>query len=123
MVKWTAVTADLSVHSGNTDDRSWYELSEVLGFMANTKSRIVSLRIDGPTGSATIDSDKDGYIIGNKVIASLQGGQQITLVGIGYWDKPADVGRIKWYNADTMELQFTEARPTEQCGFFLIQNP
>ena len=122
MVKWTATTKDGSVFAGPTDDGSWLEFSNAFALVLNTAGPIVSLRLDGDKGGATIDNLKDGYIIGNKVIAALQGGAQIHLVGIGYWEKQSDTGRVKWYRADTMELQFTEARSTEDCGLFLIRN-
>lgn len=116
MVKWTATVITGMTYSGDTEDGSWRTFSN------DVKDQIISLRIDNAMAGATIDDNKDGYLIANKVIAAIQGGMQAKLVGIGYWDKPADVVRIKWYLASSMELQFTEARPTELCGLFLIKN-
>jgi hypothetical protein len=106
------------MYTGLVDDRSWASVKDKF----NQEEYIVSLRLDGDQGSATIDDNKDGYFLGNKMIASMQGGFQVNLVGIGYWTKNEETARIKWYNSDTMQLMFTEARPTEECGFFLIRN-
>jgi hypothetical protein len=44
------------------------------------------------------------------------------MVGIGYWRKHESVVRIKWYNADNMELIKTEAQPVNEIKQALIKN-
>ncbi len=124
MVKWTVETQAFPgsgiFYSGYSNDGSWRELKDTV---ATYGGKIVGITLDNEgKGSATIDSNKDGYFLGNKVVAAINGGQQVELVGIGYWDKNQDTARIKWYNVETMELVFTEARSTKECGFFLIKN-
>jgi hypothetical protein len=119
MVKWTALTVS-DTFEGYTDDGSWRELGKRLG--DEWHHTIVSLSLSGANAGATIDSNADGYYIGNKVIAIFPFTQQIDLCGIGYWKKHENVVRIKWYRKDTMELVFTEAKPTNECEGFLIKN-
>jgi hypothetical protein len=119
MVKWVAKTSDGIQFNGSTHDGSWLSLKTAIG----PSRRVTSVRLENDFGVARIDDYRDGYVVSNKVLASLQGGQQIELVGIGYWSSVEDVARIKWYLAKTMELQYSEARPTDSIDYFLIRNP
>jgi hypothetical protein len=115
MTKWFAVLSDGNAFEGGVDDGSWRKLKLTID-----GRRIERLHIFNDQAAGRIDDNKDGYFIGNKIIGGL--GQSITihLCGIGYYQKHDNIVRIKWYDKQTMELQQTEARPAEECGFSLI---
>lgn len=124
MVKWNAIVQSELLgrneeYEGQIDDGSWLKFPEVL---RKGDMKIISLQLLGDSGGGKIDSNADGYFIGNKVIALMPSTVQIELVGIGYWKKHESVARIKWYNKHTMELMYTEARNLNECGFCLIKN-
>lgn len=121
MVKWkVSLTNDKLVPTeGLVNDGSWLKLSSSV---SDGSCSILSMQLLGDHAGASIDSGCDGYFLGNKIIAMMPSSNQVELVGIGYWRREEPVARIKWYNSNTMELVFTEARPIIQCGFFLIQN-
>lgn len=118
-VIWKAFLSNGDTVEGKTDDGSW---NNVRYKLLNDGTKIKSLEIHNNIGSGRIDDNCDGYLIGNKAVAIMPSDTNIVLVGIGYWKQNESVARIKWYRADSMELVFTEARPINECGFFLIKN-
>lgn len=104
--------------NGSCDDGSWKKIAQLVA----EGDKVVGLSIFNDHGGATIDENCDGYLICRKHVADIMSGNQQGLVGIGYWKDPDPMARIKWYDEDSMELQYTEARPIDQCGFFLIRN-
>ncbi len=121
MVKWKAKTFNGNMYAGFTDDGSWKEFGCLVKAL-NQGIEYISLELEG-VGAAVIDPGRDGYFISNRVIASLNSADQISLVGIGYWNRSQSTIRIKWYNAENMQLLRTEARPDENSEPSLIKNP
>ena len=122
MVNWEAQTSKGYIFTGLVDDSSWIDFKNTLYARRDEVGKVKSLKIFGTLGAATIDNDKDGYFLGNKILTALQGGATLELVGIGYWSKSDNVVRVKWYKTSTMELAVTEGRPLETSEFFLIRN-
>ncbi len=118
-VKWNVLFADGSTMSGRTDDGSW---RNVRSYVNGSKSPIVALSLNNSVGSASIDPNANGYFLGNKLISMLGQGH-IEMVGIGYWKETEGIARILWCDPVTLQPSTTEARPTDECGFFLIKNP
>jgi hypothetical protein len=119
MVKYHCKLSDGSSITGRTDG-DWLKTKE---YLLESKKQIVALSISNAHGGGNIDPNCDGYFIGNKSIATMPSGISVDLVGIGYWRKHDNTVRIKWYNAQTMELMHTEARTPEEAGLSLIRNP
>jgi hypothetical protein len=120
LVNWNATLSNGLKICGATDDGTWITLRERL---KNESIRITEFSIGNQHGVGKIDSNADGYFLGNKTIAILPSTLNINLVAIGYWKNYDDKVRIKWYDVNTMNLVFTEARPLNECGEFLIKNP
>lgn len=121
MIEWVANTSDGSEHRGTTEDGSWRKLQRELEHLYEIQVESLMLHKEG-AADARIDDEQAGYFIGNKVIAALGQSGQISLVGIGYIPWSKDVVRIKWYNANNMELVMVEARPIKDAESFLIKN-
>lgn len=119
MVRWTAKLSNGEDRMGYTDNGSWKTLKP---YLDKNNLKILELEISNKSGVGRIDKNCDGYFIGNKIIAVLNQPGQETFVGIGYWRKNEDVVRIKWYDAETMELKNTEARKLEETGISLVKN-
>ncbi len=117
MVKWFAVLSDGNAMEGSVDDGSWRDLRLKL-----EGRKIVKLHIFNESNDSQIDQNKDGYFVGNKIITGM-GCPQLDFVGIGYYQRHDDMARIKWHDAKTLDLIFTEARKADECGFSLITNP
>jgi hypothetical protein len=119
MVRWNITFNDGTNLTGMTDDGSWKLVPD---FINRKNLKIVSMNIGNDFGIGRIDNNCDGYYLNNKIIAIMQSKQQVRMVGIGYWRKHESVVRIKWYNADNMELIKTEAQPVNEIKQALIKN-
>lgn len=116
MIKWEVTLDNNSTESGLTDDGSWIRFKNHLN-----QQRINNLKIISPTGSAYVDSNKDGYYLSNKIITHISG-SSVHLVGLGYLNADDNTVQIEWYDVNTMNLIMTESRPVENCGISLIKN-
>jgi hypothetical protein len=120
MVNWIATLSNDELLSGSNEDGSW---KNVANYLKDNNLKIKYFRIENQQGTGVIDSNCDGYFLGNKVISTFPFGNSIDLIGIGYWRRNDNCVRILWYSAQSMQLISTEPRELEDCGFFLVKNP
>lgn len=119
-IYWKVKLSSNEYLEDKTTNGSWKNLAK---YISSNNLDIISCEISSKIGLGYIDKNREGYFIGNKVIALINSGQQVHLTGIGYWNKSTKSCHIKWYNSKNMELVNTEARTEEHSGFFLIKNP
>lgn len=119
VITWEATLSDGRSISGPVENGSWKLVQAKLDA---ENVRLVSLKLLG-AGIGSIDSNCDGYFIGQRIMAQAFSGSIREMVGIGYWKKNSNVVRIKWYNRSNLDLMTVEAKPVSECGRMLVKNP